>query len=151
MRHSEPFSQNPLWLIEKGCYRNPGLLRSLPAKVVEELERRQDYVELSTQIEDLSLQIKAASTEEAREELKSQQRRTYYLRRKLRDEELEKYKKSQRRVYDARPETHDEGDWRRGYFDGVVRHMAPERARLADNLALTVPKASPLLQTSSPS
>ncbi|KAK3380534.1 hypothetical protein B0T24DRAFT_590996 [Lasiosphaeria ovina] len=43
--------------------RNPGLLQSLPAKAVEELEKRQEYVELSNQIEDLSLQIRATSEE----------------------------------------------------------------------------------------
>ncbi|KAK3394979.1 hypothetical protein B0H63DRAFT_368655, partial [Podospora didyma] len=122
--------------------RNPGLLQSLPAKVMEELEQRQDYVELSKQIENLSLQINTASTEEAREELQSQQSRAYYLRRKLRYEELENYKKSQRRNYDTRPETDDEGDWRRSYFTRIVHHMVPERARFADILALAVPLRS---------
>ncbi|KAK0611658.1 hypothetical protein B0T14DRAFT_413287, partial [Immersiella caudata] len=122
---------------------NPGLLRSLPARVVEESKQRQDYIELREQVEVLSLGIKTAVTEEAREEQKIQLSRTYYRLRRLRDMELEKYKKGQPRVYDTQCETYDEGDWRRSYFDRVVRHMIPERDRLADTLVLAVPLRSP--------
>jgi len=104
--------------------RNPGLLHSLPANILEELEQRDEYVQICREIESLSLQIQAALTEEARYELKTRQNRLYYQRRKLRDAEVDKYKKSQRRVYDTHCEVH-EGDWRRGYFDRVIRHMIP--------------------------
>jgi hypothetical protein len=123
--------------------RNPVLRHSLPAKDQEELEQRRDYVELCEQIEKLSLQIKAALTEDVREELKLQQHQLYFQRRRLRGIELDKYRKSQRRVYRTQLEAHDDGDWHRSYFDRAVRQLVPERDRLADTLELAVPLRSP--------
>ena len=122
--------------------RNPELLQSLPAKLLKELEQRQDYVELCREIEDLSFQIKAAPINEGREELKAQQDRLYHQRRKLRDEEREKYQRGQQRAYNAQSVAHDGGDWRRSYFDRVVRHMVPERDRLANVLTQAAPLRS---------
>jgi hypothetical protein len=59
--------------------RNPDLRHSLPAKNQEELEQRHDYIELCKQIERLSLEIKAALTKEAREELKHRQQQLYFF------------------------------------------------------------------------
>ena len=50
--------------------RNPKLLHSLPAQVLEQLEQRQDYASRCQRINNVSVQIKAALTEDARNELK---------------------------------------------------------------------------------
>jgi hypothetical protein len=123
--------------------RNPNLPFSLPAKLEEELQKREDYVSLSTRLDDISFQIKAAMTEEMRDELRAQQKDLYEERRKLREQELRQYQLSHRRAYSSESAMVDYGDLRRTYFDDVVRHMIPERAYLADNLNLAVHLRSP--------
>lgn len=54
--------------------RNPDLRHSLLAKTLDELGHRQDFIALDEQIERVSHQIRAAITEEAREELKARRR-----------------------------------------------------------------------------
>jgi hypothetical protein len=49
----------------------------------------------------------------------------------------------ERRVQTNQSEADEQGDWRRSYFNRVVRHMVPERDRLARTLPLTVPLRSP--------
>ncbi|OCK80334.1 hypothetical protein K432DRAFT_393129 [Lepidopterella palustris CBS 459.81] len=61
--------------------------------------------------------------------------------RKLGDDELKNHQRNYRRVYNVQNKAH--GDSRRSYFDRVIRHMVPERGRLADTLALAVPIRSP--------
>jgi hypothetical protein len=123
--------------------RNPDLQRSLPAKMLAELEDRADYIAFSEGINNLSSQIKTAVKEEERKALKIQQDDLYYQRRKLREQELGTYQSSQQRVYKAQDHVLDGADWRRGYFNRVVLHMVPERARLAQILSLQVPLRSP--------
>ena len=72
--------------------RNPDLLHSLPAKSLEELEQRPNYVDVCEQIEELSLEIKASPAGKEQEELRTQQNQLYYQRRRLRNIEVEKYK-----------------------------------------------------------
>jgi hypothetical protein len=123
--------------------RNPDLRHSLPARNLDELKHRQDFIDLCEQIEDLSTQITTAITEEARKELKAQRRHVYDQRQKLINEELENYHRTQRRVDTTQCEIDDQGEWHRSYFDRVVRHMVPERDRLARTLLLAVPLRSP--------
>nr|CAG8993140.1 Unknown function [Thelonectria discophora] len=112
------------------------------AKLLEELKQGGDYTGLREEIAHLSVQIDGASTKEEREELKVQQQGLYYQQRKLRNEEGEKYKRGQKRDYNTQSVADDRGDWRRSYFARVVRHMIPERDRLADTLARAVPLRS---------
>jgi hypothetical protein len=123
--------------------RNPDLRHSLPTKNLDELKHRQDFIALCQQIENLSVHIAAAIPEEARKELKAQRRHIYDRRQKLIDEELENCRRIQRRVHTTQCEADDQGEWRRSYFDRVVRHMVPERDRLARTLPLAVPLRSP--------
>ena len=118
--------------------RNPDLQHSLPAKALNELENRADYVSLCMKIDDLSSQIKTALGEEELKALKAHQDDLYYQRRKLREQELKRHQSSQRRVYKNQEDVLNGGDWRRGYFDQAIRHMVPERARLAQTLSLAV-------------
>jgi hypothetical protein len=122
--------------------RNPDLRHSLPTKNLDELKHRQDYLALCEQIENFSVQITADITEEAREELKAQRRYVYDRRQKLIDEELENCRKIQQRVHTTQCKADDRGEWRPSYFDRVVRHMVPERDRLAQTLPLAVPLQS---------
>jgi hypothetical protein len=121
--------------------RNPDLRHSLPAKNLDELKQRRDFIDLYEQIEDLSAQVTAAITEEARKELKVQRRHVYDQRQRLINEELENYRRTQR-VHTTQCEVDDQGEWHRSYFDRVVRHMVPERDRLARTLPLAVPLRS---------
>jgi Protein of unknown function (DUF3435) len=120
--------------------RNPDLRHSLPAKNQDELEQRRDFIDLYEQIEHLSAQITAAITEEERKKLKAQRRHVYNQRQKLINEELKNYRRTQQRVYTTQCEVDNQGEWHRSYFDRVVRHMVPER----DRLAYTLPLAAPL-------
>jgi hypothetical protein len=123
--------------------RNPDLRHSLPTKNLDELKHRQDFIALCQQIENLSVQMTAAISEEARKELRAQRRYIYDRRQKLIDEGLENCRRIQLRVHTTQCEADDQGEWRRSYFDRVVRHMVPERDRLARTLPLAVPLRSP--------
>ena len=57
--------------------RNLNLRHSLLIKNRDELKQRRDYINLSEQIEDLSLQVTAAIIEEARKELKARRHYVY--------------------------------------------------------------------------
>lgn len=122
--------------------RNPDLLQSLPSKLQEELENRDEYVALSRQIENLILQIGIADNQAAIGRLKDEQAKAYKSRAKLERQEREKFRQSQKRVPKAQREAHRQSDWRRTYFD-CIRYMIPERDRLARNLSLRVPLCSP--------
>lgn len=74
--------------------RNPDLRYSLPAKNLDELKQRRDFIDLCAQIEDISAQITAAITEEERKKLKTQRRHVYDQRQKLINEELENYRRT---------------------------------------------------------
>lgn len=91
--------------------RNPSLQHSMPAKLLEQFEQSEEHIKLCAEIEGLSSQIKAATTQEEREELKLRQDRLYYRRRRLREEERDKYKRSQQRVYNTESAAQDGGDW----------------------------------------
>ena len=117
--------------------------RSIPSERLDELKHRPQFVALCEQIEDLSLQLTADITEGERKELKAKRRQAYDRRQLLVDEELENYHKLRRRVETTQSEADDHGDWRRSYFNRVVRHMVPERDRLARTLPLAVPLRSP--------
>jgi hypothetical protein len=119
------------------------LRHSLPAKFLEELRQRQDFTNLDEQLESLSTQITATSTEEGRLQLVTQRRHVYDERQKLIGEELADYRKTQRQVQITQRGLHDQGEWQHSYFDRVVRHMVPERDRLARTLPLAVPLRSP--------
>ncbi|KIW79865.1 hypothetical protein Z517_06480 [Fonsecaea pedrosoi CBS 271.37] len=123
--------------------RNPDLPQSIPSKSLDELKHRPQFVALCEQIEDLSLQLTADITEEERKALKAKRRQAYDRRQLLVDEELENCRKVERRVQTTQSEADDHGDWRRSYFNRVVRHMVPERDRLARTLPLAVPLRSP--------
>src|SRR5271156_4600944 len=101
--------------------RNPDLQHSLPTKNLDELKHRQDFIALCGQIENLSVQITAAFTEEARRELGAQRRHIYDQRQKLINKELENCRRIQRRVHTTQCEGGDQGEWHRSYFDRVVR------------------------------
>ncbi|KAG9244994.1 hypothetical protein BJ878DRAFT_420194 [Calycina marina] len=123
--------------------RSPDLQHSLPRKCLDELRQRRDFTDLGEQIDNLSAQITAAIMEKGRQELKAQRRYVYDQRQKLINEELAKYRRTQRRVHSAQCEVDDQGEWHRSYFDRVVRHMVPERDRLARTLPIAAPLRSP--------
>ncbi|KAN0101619.1 Protein of unknown function (DUF3435) domain containing protein [Hyaloscypha variabilis] len=111
--------------------RDPNLRHSLLTKNREELKQRWDYINLSEQIKDLSVQVTATTTGEACKELTAQRHYLYKQRQKLINKELANYHRTQQRVHTTY------------YFERVVRHMVPKRDRLARNLPLAVPLRSP--------
>lgn len=72
--------------------RNPDLQQSIPSKLQNELKSRDDYVAITRQIEDVSLQIKTATDDAARDQLKDERLKLYYSRAKLRRKEKEKFR-----------------------------------------------------------
>ena len=67
--------------------RNPDLQQSLPSRMKEELENRDEYVALTRQIENLTLQIKAATNKKTVSQLKDERAKTYKSRAKLQRDE----------------------------------------------------------------
>jgi hypothetical protein len=122
--------------------RNPDLQHSLPAKNLDELKQRRDFVDLCEQIENLSLQVNASIIEKGRKELQTQRRHVYKQRQKLISAELANYRRTQLRLCTTQCEESDQGEWHRSYFDRVVRHMVPERDRLSRTLTLSAPLRS---------
>jgi hypothetical protein len=106
--------------------RNPDLQHSLPGRCLDELRQRRGFTDPGEQIDNLSAQITAATTEKGRQELIN--------------EELANYRGTQRRAHAIQCEVDDQGEWHRSYFDHVARRMVPER----DRLARTLPIAAPL-------
>ncbi|KAK0114148.1 hypothetical protein ONS95_013650 [Cadophora gregata] len=123
--------------------RNPDLQHSLPGKCLDKLRQRQDFTDLSEQIDNLSAQITAAITEKGRQELKAQRRYVYNQRQKLINEELANYHRTQQRVHTTQYKVDDQGEWHRSYFDRVIRRMVPKRDRLARTLPIAAPLRSP--------
>ncbi len=121
---------------------NPELWQSLPAQMQYELERRPDFVALEEQIEDLTEEIKMAD-EEASQELQARRHKLHKERQRLTLEELKKRRQSQPRNHPShRAHEPSQGDRHRSFFDRV-RHMMPERDRLAHTLFQPVPLRSP--------
>jgi len=122
--------------------RNPDLQQSLPSRLKEELDSREEYIALTRQIEALTLHIKTTTDQETLGQLKDRRAKAYKSRAKLQREGGEKFRQSQKRIPKAEREAHRQSDWRRTHFDRV-RHMMPERDRLARTLSFRVPLRSP--------
>ena len=121
---------------------DPELWQALPAQMQYELERRPDFVALEEQIDDLTEEIKTAD-EEASRELQARRHKLHKDRQRFTLEELKKRRQSQPRnrqscgTYEP-----SQGDRHRSFFDRV-RHMMPERDRLARTLFQPVSLRSP--------
>lgn len=119
--------------------RNPDLKQSLPSSMREELHQRDDYILVSTEIENLASRIDAAEDEEESDQLKVERKAAYKRRRKLEDDKLKKYRKTTKRVHPDRRKLQQGEKYRvdlyRTHFDRI-RHMTPERDRLARTLFL---------------
>ncbi|KAI0467050.1 hypothetical protein F4859DRAFT_507006 [Xylaria cf. heliscus] len=98
--------------------KNPVLQQSMPSKLQDELESREDYVAMTRQINDLTLQIKTTTDDAGLDRLKNKRIKFYNSRKKLRYEEREK-----------------------AHVDSI-RHMMPERDPLARNICLRAPRRS---------
>ncbi|KAI0443369.1 hypothetical protein F4803DRAFT_515037 [Xylaria telfairii] len=122
--------------------RNPDLQQSMPSKMQDELKSRDEYVAITRQIEDIALQINTTTDAAAVTRLKGERSKLYNSRTLLRRKEQEKFRQNQERVPEAQREAHYQNDWRRSHFDRI-RHMIPERDRLARNISLRVPLRSP--------
>ncbi|RYP14043.1 hypothetical protein DL767_010440 [Monosporascus sp. MG133] len=122
--------------------RNPDLRHSLPSKMQAELESRDDYAALTRQIENLSLQIKTATDQAALTRLRDERSRAYKNRAQLEHKEQEKFRQSQKRVPKTEREAHRQSDWQKTHFNRI-RHMMPERNRLAQTLSRRAPLRSP--------
>jgi len=122
--------------------RNPNLPLSLPTEMLEILRENPMYESLTKSIYQTKWQIKTADTIGTCAKLRNQMDKLYHQRRKLRDQLLKEHQLNQRMVYSTRSEVPTEMDWRRTYFHEVVRHMVPERARLAVSLQMAVPLRS---------
>jgi hypothetical protein len=105
---------------------------SLAAKNLQDLKQRQDYMDLSEQLQNL-----------VGKEFQTQRRYLYDQRQKLVDKELENQRNNPHRVHNTDSNGDQKGEWQRSYFDRVVRHMAPERDRLANTLLLAASLRSP--------
>ncbi|OBT38904.1 hypothetical protein VE00_10781 [Pseudogymnoascus sp. WSF 3629] len=105
---------------------------SLAAKNLQDLKQRQDYMDLSEQLQNL-----------VGKEFRTQRRYLYDQRQKLVDKELENQRNNPHRVHNTDSNGDQKSEWQRSYFDRVVRHMAPERDRLANTLLLAASLRSP--------
>ncbi|KAK3940995.1 carbonic anhydrase 2 [Diplogelasinospora grovesii] len=103
--------------------QNPG---SLPLVWLQSLKERDDYVAILRDIADLCLKIKATSNKEERDQYRAQRMAAYKKCSQLENEELKKFHNSEWQ------EQHETG-WRKTHFDRI-RHMTPERDRLARTL-----------------
>jgi hypothetical protein len=95
----------------------------------------QEYINISNQITSIQAQITAANTVMAQKELMTQRRRAYDPRQMLIDRALQSYNQTRPRIRAASKQAEEHCT----YFDRVVRHMVPERDRLAHTLSLAVP------------
>ncbi|OBT56677.1 hypothetical protein VE04_03810 [Pseudogymnoascus sp. 24MN13] len=98
---------------------------SLTANTLHDLKQRQDYMDLSEQLQNLT-----------GKEFRTQRRYLYDQRQKLVDKELENQRNNPHRAHNTDSNGDQKGEWQRSYFDRVVRHMVPERDRLANTLPL---------------
>ncbi|KAF8862713.1 hypothetical protein BDZ45DRAFT_585016 [Acephala macrosclerotiorum] len=118
---------------------NPELWQSLPAKMQHELQQRPDYIALQEEITSLNNNITTATDEETGRKLRARRKDLYTERQQLIKEELKKCRKSQPRKHSSQG---NQGDRHRSFFNRV-RHMMPERDRLARTLSLPFPLRSP--------
>ncbi|KFZ23167.1 hypothetical protein V502_02354 [Pseudogymnoascus sp. VKM F-4520 (FW-2644)] len=105
---------------------------SLAANILHDLKQRQDYMDLSEQLQNL-----------VGKEFRTQRRYLYNQRQKLVNKELENQCNNPHRVHNTGSNRDQKGEWQRSYFDCVVCHMVPERDRLANTLPLAVSLRSP--------
>lgn len=105
---------------------------SLTADILHDLKQRQDYMDLSEQIQNL-----------VGKEFRTQRRHLYDQRHKLVTKELKNLRNNSHRVHSTDSNGDQKGEWQRSYFDRVVRHMVPERDRLANTLPLAASLRSP--------
>ncbi|RYP60388.1 hypothetical protein DL771_010531 [Monosporascus sp. 5C6A] len=126
----------------KTVKRNPELFSFLPAKTKDELRQREDYVAITKELEDLSLQMDAAETPTAICELKLRRNKLYEQRRVLEIEELDRVRRTQERIHPSEREGTFQVDQNRSRFDRL-RHMMPERERLSNTLFCVAPLRSP--------
>lgn len=98
---------------------------SLTANTLHDLKQHQDYMDLSEQLQNLT-----------GKEFRTQRRYLYDQRQKLVDKELENQRNNPHRAHNTDSNGDQKGEWQRSYFDRVVRHMVPERDRLANTLPL---------------
>jgi hypothetical protein len=117
---------------------NPELWQSLPAKMQHELQQRQDFITIQEKLANLNDNI-AGTDEETRREFRAQRKALYAERQQLIKKELEERRKSQPRNH---PSQGNQRDHHRSFFNHV-RHMMPERDRLARTLFLPVALRSP--------
>ncbi|KAK3366405.1 hypothetical protein B0H63DRAFT_456111 [Podospora didyma] len=88
----------------------------------EELKTSQEYVSLERQIENLILEVEAATLGDTRTELKAQRKILYDQRRVFKKKALQKYQEDQKLAYET-PKNHEQGDWRQGHFDRICHAM----------------------------
>ena len=112
--------------------KNPNLPHSLTANNLDHLKQRQDYIDLSEQIKNLD-----------GNESQTQRRRLYDQRQTLVKREIQDQRKNPQQAPNTNYEGEQMDERHRGYFDRVIRHMIPERDRLAKTLSLAVPLRSP--------
>ncbi|EXA32207.1 hypothetical protein FOVG_16578 [Fusarium oxysporum f. sp. pisi HDV247] len=123
--------------------RNPDLQFSLPARVLEDLQTSHAYASLTEKIRSINLEFNDSLSEERLANLKAQRKTDYEERRTLEREKLQKFQQSQRLVYENHLGEHEQGNWRRTYFNRI-RHVLPkERLRLSQTLPLRLWPRSP--------
>ncbi len=122
--------------------RNPDVSQSLPSHLRKQLKERDDYIAITKEIGDLNIQIEtAAACGKDCDQYKAKRVAAYKKRAKLEKDELITYQMSAKRVHPAQREGH-QTDRRRTHFDRI-RHMVPERDRLARTLFQRVSLRSP--------
>ncbi|KAB5515368.1 hypothetical protein GE09DRAFT_1046046 [Coniochaeta sp. 2T2.1] len=127
--------------------RNPDIGQSLPSNMREELQQRDEYVAITGEIEKLTDKIKTATDDKDLTKLKDERTAAYRRRAKLGKEELTNYRSNAKRVHPNQRKHQHKGEGYRGdgrgtHFDRI-RHMMPERDRLATSLFQEVPLRSP--------
>lgn len=109
----------------------------LPSNLREALHQRNDYVAISEQIESLGYLIEGSTDESSRNHYKALRIAAYTARAKLEKAEQKNHQRKNKQRG-----RRDQTDWREAHFDRI-RHMMPERDRLARTLFLKVPLQSP--------
>ncbi|OAT10578.1 hypothetical protein BDBG_17379 [Blastomyces gilchristii SLH14081] len=125
--------------------RHSRLFQCLPAKLRQDLEDRQEFVQLNVRIEELNSKIRASGTSEKEcQKLEGEQCSCYLQKQKLEAQELNDWQKQF--IEECKPGTAVEEDehsvsyhWR--WFNRVA-HLMPEQKRLSEMLFLCVPLRS---------
>ncbi|KAJ6436687.1 carbonic anhydrase [Purpureocillium lavendulum] len=115
---------------------NPGLHLSLSAKDKEELEGSLEYKAVTRGINELSIRIREATTEDEKQQLKDQRRLEYDRRKAIENKRLREIQAAQKIIYDQGEDPHEQHDWRQIHFDRISHMLPPERLRLAKNMTL---------------